>query len=398
MSNHKPPYNIISFDGGVIRGLLTAVLLERLEEELNAEELRANHPQKQLRDYFKIIAGTSSGSIIACGIARGFSAKRIKDFFKEYALKIFPPITETLISLIWRLLNTDMNFSEFDTFNILSQNPEGAKKFMTQPVYDGKGLEDVLQHIFGYEEFGELPQLVIVPSYDVYNNEAVIFKNNEKEFKTMPVWEICRASAAAPVIFPAHVTHNQEFIKSIKLKENQAEEAGEEPIIKVGREGIPLIDGGVVANNPVLCAIAECRRQFNTFPSVVASFGSGWTLNRITVREAQGWGGLNWASLLRNVPLMDVFSDGSSDATDYIAKQLLLKGESEYFRFQPLLKKNVSAFSAATDNLDLLVEIAEEFLETQECKDDMKKLVDSLTSDHSLFKSVVGAIPHLSQS
>ncbi|MEG4849387.1 patatin-like phospholipase family protein [Microcoleus sp. B5-D4] len=396
MFTHKPlqsPYNILSFDGGVIRGLLTAVLLEKLEEELQAK-----NPEKELKDYFDIIAGTSSGSIIACGIASGFSAQRIKSFFQEYGLKIFPPLKETLTSLIWRLVNTEMDFSEFDTFNILSQNREDAKKFMTQPVYDGKGLEDVLQHIFGYEEFGELPQLVIVPSYDVYNNDAVIFKNNKEEFKTMPVWEICRASAAAPVAFPAHVTHNQGFLKSIKLKENKAEEAGEEPIIKVPVQGIPLIDGGVVANNPVLCAIAECRKQYNTFPSVVASFGSGWTLNRITVREAQGWGSLNWGSVLRNIPLMDVFSDGSSDATDYIAKQLLLEGESEYFRFQPLLKKNVSAFSAAPDNLDLLVEIAEQFLKTKECKEDMKKLVESLTSHHSLFHSMREVIPHLSQS
>lgn len=159
-----------------------------------------------------------------------------------------------------------------------------------------------------------------------------------------------------------------------------------------------MIDGGVVANNPVLCAIAECRRQFNTFPSVVASFGSGWTLNRITVREAQGWGSLNWGSLLRNIPLMDVFSDGSSDATDYIAKQLLLEEESEYFRFQPLLTKNVSAFSADQDNLDLLIEIAEEFLETKECKQDMKKLVNSLTSHHSFLDSLCEVIPHLSNS
>ncbi|MGB8690039.1 MAG: patatin-like phospholipase family protein [Microcoleus sp.] len=379
----KDSYRILSCDGGVIRGILTAALLEELEKQL-----RAKNPERQLRDYFDIIAGTSTGSLLACGIANGISAKEMKELYRYTGLQIFPPLKDTLSSLIWRLLNEEIDFSEFDTFNLLHRGKEDTKKFMSQPVYDGEGLEEVLKDIFGCQQLGELPKLAIVPSYDVYNHDAVIFKNNAEEFKTMPVWEVCRASCAAPVAFPAHVTQNEEFLKSLKAK---AKKAGEEATIKVPDDGIPLIDGGIVANNPVLCAIAECRTQFKTLPSVVASFGSGWTLNRITVREAKGWGGFNWTSLLRNIPLMDVFSDGSSDATDYIAKQLL-KGESEYFRFQPLLKENVSAFSADPDNLNLLVEIAERFLETEECKEDMGRLVESLTSsDRSFLGSLVGA-------
>ena len=94
MSEHKSSLSsqhILSCDGGVIRGLLTAVLLEQLEEEL-----KAKNPHKQLRDYFDIIAGTSTGSILACGIAKGIPAKEIKGLLKYNAIQIFPALKDTL--------------------------------------------------------------------------------------------------------------------------------------------------------------------------------------------------------------------------------------------------------------------------------------------------------------
>ena len=391
MLNHKPPYNIISFDGGVIRGLLTAVLLERLEEELNKEELRAKHPQKQLRDYFDIISGTSTGSLLACGIASGLSAKQMKDFYLENGFKIFPDLKPTLVKIFGDVVHTISDLSKLGFWHLFCQKDQKENTFMLQPFYDGKVLEDVIRSVFGCQEFGDLPKLVVIPSYDVYNKDAVIFKSNRAEYKTMPVWEICRASCSAPVAFPAHVTKNEVFLKSLKEKARTSTQSGKSTTIKVPDEGIPLIDGGVVANNPVLCAMAEGRKQFNSIPSIVASFGSGMALSRITVEEAKEWGGLNWGSIIKGIPIIDVMFDGSNDANDYMAKQLL-EGESEYFRFQPLLKEDVNAFSGAPDNLDLLVEIAEEFLKTQECKDDMSKLVKSLTAHHSLLDFVVDVI------
>ncbi|MEG3837055.1 patatin-like phospholipase family protein [Microcoleus sp. AT8-B1] len=395
MFTHKPPkspYNILSFDGGVIRGLLTAVLLEKLEEELQEK-----NPEKELKDYFDIIAGTSTGSLIACGIASGLSAKQLKGFYLENGMKIFPNFKETLKVWLGEVIQENIDFSKLDPLHLFCQEDKNDKKFMLQPFSDGKGLEEVIKSVFGCQEFGQLPKLVVIPSYDVYNHDAVIFKNYREEYKTMPVWEVCRASCAAPMAFPAHVTQNKEFLKSLKVKATTATKAGKETTIKIPDEGIPLIDGGVVANNPVLCAIAEGRKQFKDFPSVVASFGSGMALNRITVEEAKEWGSLNWVSIVKGIPMLDVLFDGSNDANDYVAKELL-EGESEYFRFQPLLTENVKAFSADPDNLYLLVEIAEEFLKTKECKEDMSKLVKSLTSHHSFLDSMREVIPHLSQS
>ena len=370
------PRRILSFDGGGIRGILTAAMLEAVEDRL-----KAINPDKELREYFDIIAGTSSGSIIACGVACGISAKDIKALYKRHALDIFPEFLETIKSIIIRHLNQTVDFSTFNILNMWDIDNEKIKKFLSQPIYDGTGLEYSLKEIFGRQYFGELKSNVIITSYDVYNHQAVIFKSNKPEFQTLPIWEVCRASSAVPAAFPAHVIKNEEFIDHLEAKAKAKAKNGDESL-KVPPDGIPLIDGGIVASNPALCAIAECRKQHKKLPDVVASFGSGAGLHRITVRQAQGWGALNWMSLIRSIPLMDVFFDGSSDAVDYIVEQLF-DDPNNYVRFQPIFKENVVTFSADAKNIALLEDVAERYMDTDEYKQKLEIIVNCLISEKS---------------
>lgn len=367
-SSHHLPYNILTLDGGAMRGILTTVLLVDLEKRL----LKIN-PNKPLQDYFQIIAGTSTGSLIACGLAKGLTAQAIQEIYWQKGIEIFPKMPQVLTSLFERIWNQNIfDLSDLDWFNWFNQNTDHKelKHFTSQPIYDGKGLEKTLKdpQLFGNTLFGQLPQLLLITSYDVYNRQAVIFKNDQPEFQTLPVWEVCRASAAAPVAFPAHLTNNPVFLKHLKATGMQ-----------IPAEGIPLIDGGVVASNPSLCAIAEGRKKFGDLPTMVASFGTGDFSDRITVQEAQGWGVFNWTSLVRNIPLMDVFSDGSNDAVDYVAKQLLT-GAGEYLRFQPQVtnEKSVPVFVASEENLQKLTDIAEEYIQTKEYQIKIERLLNLL--------------------
>lgn len=79
-----PKIRILCCDGGGMRGLLTILLLEALEQEL--EQLR---PGTKVRDVFHVFAGTSTGSLIACGLAKGLSLTRLRDLFEQQGPKIF---------------------------------------------------------------------------------------------------------------------------------------------------------------------------------------------------------------------------------------------------------------------------------------------------------------------
>ena len=367
------PRRILSFDGGGIRGILTAAMLEAVENKL-----KAINPDKPLKDYFDIIAGTSSGSIIALAVAQGISAQEIRSFFKWDGERIFPDVKSILIHLIKRFAEQDFDFNLFNLCNFFDKDNKEVDKIMSQPFYDDQGLEEVLKEKFSDQLFGELKPLVIVPSYDVYNRQGIMFKNRDNRYKNLAIWQVCKASCSAPIVFPAHIINNDQFFYELKKDAKEAKNLDKSFNLDIPNEGLPFIDGGLVANNPVLCAIAECQKNFKTLPALVVSFGSGTGFKRISVQQAQGWGAFNWANLTRSIPLMDVFTDGSSDATDYITKQLL-KQETDYVRFQPLFKNDVITFSADEKNMMALEESVADYITTKEYRDKVQTVVEELT-------------------
>lgn len=92
------------------------------------------------------------------------------------------------------------------------------------------------------------------------------FKNFKPEHRQVPMWEVCRVSAAAPIYFPAH------------------------GMVVEGQQRT-LIDGGVVANNLTACAIAETLRKdarvHDSHELVVLSVGSSERNRPISLREAR---------------------------------------------------------------------------------------------------------------
>ncbi|QEC52818.1 patatin-like phospholipase [Anseongella ginsenosidimutans] len=81
----KKQFKILSIDGGGIRGLIPAKVLEDLEGELKKTE-----PQKKLYEHFDLVCGTSTGAILAIGIALGIPARKLAHFYEENAKNIFP--------------------------------------------------------------------------------------------------------------------------------------------------------------------------------------------------------------------------------------------------------------------------------------------------------------------
>jgi predicted acylesterase/phospholipase RssA len=121
------------------------------------------------------------------------------------------------------------------------------------------------------------------------------------------VWKVARSTSAAPTFF--------------------------EPFRLEAEDGhaYALVDGGVYANNPAMCALAEARALFPNAEIVLASFGTGELCRPIAYGEAKDWGLVGWAR-----PILDVVFDGVSDTVEFQVRQLI--GE-KFYRFQGLLEE-----------------------------------------------------------
>lgn len=119
------------------------------------------------------------------------------------------------------------------------------------------------------------------------------------------MWQVARATSAAPTYFPP-----------FQLKQVDASAADKS-----------LLDGGVFANNPAMCALADAYKLFRDFdmPAMVVSVGTGNDDLRLTYNDVKGKGLLSWA-----LPILKVVFDGVSDSVDYEAQEMA----DEYYRFQ----------------------------------------------------------------
>ena len=112
-------FRILSIDGGGIKGVYSAALLEKLEE----------HTGKSIAELFDLICGTSTGGLIALFLGAGFSPKEIVEFYKDNATTIFPQTKKT------------------NYLNLL----RGISKFENKP------LEDLLKDFLGNKKMREYP-------------------------------------------------------------------------------------------------------------------------------------------------------------------------------------------------------------------------------------------------
>ncbi|MEG3192588.1 patatin-like phospholipase family protein [Lysobacter sp. D1-1-M9] len=313
---------ILSLDGGGIRGLVSCLWLAGVEDAL----LKAGKPG--VLKSFDLLAGSSTGAVIACGMGIGLSPTQLADLYRAQRHTIFPGIAERLWSRAGR---------------VLAHGPSA-------PKYDGTGLDQVLQQVFGDTRLGQLKIPLLVTGYDTLSRKPVMFKSFLPRHEDLLVWEVCRASAAAPTYFPAH---------------------------GMMIEGRPcsMIDGGVVANNPTACAIAEAMRKDarvgDSHELVVLSVGTGERNRPISLKSAQEWGALEWA-----VPIIDVLFDGSTDSVDYIARQLVGDG---YFRLQTELVVGLDDLDdVSATNLAALEALAADYLRQAATQKKLRQLVKRL--------------------
>lgn len=159
--------------------------------------------------------------------------------------------------------------------------------------YESKYIEEVLQRVFADYISKDCKIKTMAIAYDIQNRKPKLFKSHDDYFK---VWEVCRATSAAPTYFKPYSIEN---------------------------EGM-FVDGGVISNNPSMIALAEAIKLYNSDKINILSVGCTSNLKPIQISLG---GMLNWAD-----DILDVFMDGTTNGQDYFLRNLF--PDINYIRLQ----------------------------------------------------------------
>jgi patatin-like phospholipase/acyl hydrolase len=193
-------FQILSLDGGGIKGLFSAALLAAIEEDLHIN----------IVDHFDLLSGTSTGGIIALGLGLGMKPREIVEFYLREGPKIFPR---------WLGLKRIQHW--------------GFRKFSAAP------LQIALKSCFKDKRFGDSLRPLIIPSYNLGEDDVYLFRTPhherlKRDYK-VPAWKVALSTGSAPTFFPC----SREV------------------------DSVRLVDGGVWANNPTMVAIVEAYSTLN---------------------------------------------------------------------------------------------------------------------------------------
>lgn len=284
---------LLSIDGGGIRGIIPALVLCEVERRTG----------RRTHELFDMLAGTSTGGILACALTHPddpLPAERLVDLYVDEGPRIFHR------SLIKRL---------FSAGGLVDER------------YEDDGLLAALRRYLGDARLRDARRPLLVTAYDIDGRFAFFFRSErarvDPEYDFALV-DVARATAAAPTYFePYEVTD------------------------AAGARTYPLVDGGVYANNPGMCAYVDARADAGRV-DLVASLGTGSHTRRYAYHEARWWGQLGWAR-----PVIDVVFDGIADTIDFQLAALLGDG---YVRLQVELTANDDMDDASAGNLRALRE------------------------------------------
>jgi patatin-like phospholipase/acyl hydrolase len=290
---------ILAIDGGGIRGLIPAVVLAEIERRSG----------RRTAELFDLIAGTSTGGILACGLTRpgegggpAFTAADLIGFYESEGPEVFHR------SLLKRV--------------------ESVEGYVDER-YDDSGLNAALVRYLDGTRLSQAVTDLFITAYEIERRQAFFFRSSRA--RTDPTYDFtyvdaARSTAAAPTYFePARVRD------------------------AAAAATYALIDGGVFALNPAMVAYAELAASGRADEiDLVVSLGTGAHTRALRFEDARNWGQLEWAR-----PLVDVVFDGLAQTVDFELGHLL--GADRYVRLQTRLTEASDDLDDASDrNLEAL--------------------------------------------
>lgn len=225
---------VLAIDGGGLRGVIPAAFLAGIEEKIGDRVAR----------YFDLIVGTSTGGLIALGLGLGFSAEELLRFYEEWGPKIFdrPGISSWL-------------------------------RGWSSPLHDLEGLRTALLEVFRSRRPGTGHRRLLIPSFDLKEGKTHVWRIGQhpsyQPWEETDVVDVALSTSAAPVYFPIYQS----------------------------TKGVPMVDGGIWANCPVLLAVIEAMSVFGWSPQEMRILSLGCALGGVQPEERLLRGGmLQWAT------------------------------------------------------------------------------------------------------
>ena len=289
-------FRVLSVDGGGIRGIYTAVLIDRIVKEI-----------PELIDETVFFAGTSTGAMLAMGLAYGIPAVEMVEIFRAFGKEV---LEATIVARVGQVVG-----AKFDIMNV--------RKILT-PYLGAAILEDYLAF---------RNKNVLIPTFKL---DGVI--NGIRTWKPKFFHN-----------FPGPDSDAGEMIVDVILRSSAT------PVYFASYQG--YVDGSVVARNPSMAALAQALNEESGKQKIedirLLSFGTGYYPRYVGSRK-QDWGFSRWA-----MPLLSMQTDGEMGVNHYYCMQVL--GPTRYLRLAPLLEepiglydpKGIPALIKAADNVDI---------------------------------------------
>lgn len=330
----KKLFRILSIDGGGIRGILPGQILASLEKKL---QVATGDPDARIADFFDLIAGTSTGGILGCAYTcpgkdgrPKFTAQEAVDIYLDFGDSIFAtPMLQKLSSVIG----------------------------LIGPKYPPFVLENLLKEKMGDVKLSDALSNLIIPAFNLDDGDTKFFTSSDakKSKKDYFLWEVARATSAAPTYFPASNAGNLRD----KMK--------------------GFIDGGVFANNPTMCALVEAykvdvdlHRKHHIESRGIGGFTPGssvlenvfvlslGTSNHDAAYPFEDYADRGMVTWIK--PLIDIMMSGVSETVAYQVEQLfrLLRVQQVEGALDNLESDGTGAVEAIREELFEILKVAED--------------------------------------
>jgi patatin-like phospholipase/acyl hydrolase len=269
---------MLCIDGGGIRGVFAIAILQSIEEEY----------KKPIGELVDLVAGTSTGSIIAASIAVNKPMSDVLAGYKNYGKKIFT---------------------------------RQAKVGIFKSIYSDRYLRRFFRKAYGDKTLADITSPLLIPAVDLTHGRPFVHRSNygnkDAENLSLKLWDAVLSSCSAPVYFPPNNIDNHYL----------------------------SIDGGLWANNPSMVCVTEGLQFFNMplRDIEILSIGTGLQSIDFSIRQNKYWGVKQWLpfqfpSMKVTPKLLDLALQLSSESVSYQCRHLL--GE-KYLRINEELGREV---------------------------------------------------------